>query len=88
VALSLNTSRHEEDQELMVRPQCCLFILDLAVPRLLELRGKRRSDPDDDIHCERRRQKYGSQPRDMTARVKLGSSSASSPTMNAVDMRS
>jgi PPOX class probable F420-dependent enzyme len=39
VAISLNTSR-QKTKNLMVRPECCLFILDLDVTqRYLEVRG-------------------------------------------------
>jgi PPOX class probable F420-dependent enzyme len=48
VALSLNTSR-QKTKNLMARPQCCLFILDLAVPqRYLEIRGDAEVTPDAD----------------------------------------
>ena len=48
LALSLNISR-QKTKHLMVRPQCCLFILDLAVPqRYLEIRGDAEVTPDED----------------------------------------
>jgi PPOX class probable F420-dependent enzyme len=65
VALSLNTSR-QKTKNLMARPQCCLFILDLAVPqRYLELRGDAEATPDDDYSfADRVGQKYGANLRD------------------------
>ncbi|HYK26607.1 MAG TPA: PPOX class F420-dependent oxidoreductase [Streptosporangiaceae bacterium] len=48
VVVSLNTSR-QKTKNLMRRPQCNLFILDLANPyRYLELRGDAHVTPDDD----------------------------------------
>ena len=60
VAISLNTSR-QKTKNLRARPQCCLFILDLAVPqRYLELRGDALVTPDDDYSfADRVGQKYG-----------------------------
>ena len=65
VALSLNTSR-QKTKNLMARPKCCLFILDLAVPqRYLELRGDAEVTPDDDYSfADRVGQKYGANLRD------------------------
>ena len=46
--LSLNTSRWKT-KNLIARPQCSLFLLDVANPyRYLELRGRARVEPDDD----------------------------------------
>jgi PPOX class probable F420-dependent enzyme len=46
--LSLNGSRYKT-QNLVERPQCSLFMLDLANPyRYLEVRGRARIEPDDD----------------------------------------
>src|SRR5580700_869122 len=48
VAISINTGR-QKTKNLMVRPQCCLFILDLAdTRRYLEIRGDAEVTPDDD----------------------------------------
>ncbi len=60
VATSLNTSR-QKTKNLLARPKCCLFILDLAVPqRYLELRGDAEITPDDDYaFADRLGQKYG-----------------------------
>ena len=60
VALSLNTSR-QKTKNLMARPQCCLLILDLAVPqRYLELRGDAEVTPDpDSAFAARVGRKYG-----------------------------
>jgi PPOX class probable F420-dependent enzyme len=65
VALSLNTSR-QKTKNLMARPQCCLFILDLVVPqRYLELRGDGEVTPDDDYSfADRVGRKYGANLRD------------------------
>jgi len=59
VSLSLNTSR-QKTKNLMDRPQCCLFILDLAEPqRYLELRGDAEVTADDDSFVQRVGKKYG-----------------------------
>jgi PPOX class probable F420-dependent enzyme len=65
VAISLNTSR-QKTKNLMVRPQCCLLILDLAVPsRYLEIRGDAEVTPDDDYaFADRVGQKYEANLRD------------------------
>lgn len=48
VKLSLNSSRRKT-KNLIERPQCSLFILDLANPyRYLDVRGRARVEPDDD----------------------------------------
>jgi PPOX class probable F420-dependent enzyme len=48
VKLSLNTTRLKT-KNLGARPECSLFILDLAVPyRYLEVRGRARIEPDED----------------------------------------
>jgi PPOX class probable F420-dependent enzyme len=48
VKVSLNTARLKT-KNLQERPECSLFILDLAVPyRYLEIRGRARIEPDDD----------------------------------------
>ncbi len=58
--ISLNTSRRKT-KNLMARPQCSLFLLDLANPyRYLEVRGRARIEPDDDYAFARRvGAKYG-----------------------------
>ena len=65
VAISLNTSR-QKTKNLVQRPQCCLFILDLEAPqRYLELRGDAEVTPDDDYaFADRVGEKYGSNLRD------------------------
>ncbi len=65
VSISLNTSR-QKTKNLMARPQCCLFILDLSVPqRYLELRGDAEVTPDDDYSfADLVGKKYGSDLRD------------------------
>jgi hypothetical protein len=65
VSISLNTSR-QKTKNLMARPQCCLFILDLAVPqRYLELRGDAEVTPDDDYSfADLVGKKYGADLRD------------------------
>jgi PPOX class probable F420-dependent enzyme len=46
--LSLNDSRYKT-KNLVDRPECSLFLLDLAVPfRYIEVRGRARIEPDDD----------------------------------------
>lgn len=61
VSLSLNTSR-QKTRNLVERPTCCLFILDLANPyRYLELRGDAEIRPDDGYSfADRVGAKYGS----------------------------
>jgi PPOX class probable F420-dependent enzyme len=88
IALSLNTSR-QKTKNLMSRPQCCLFILDLAVPqRYLELRGDAEVTPDDGSFAERVGKKYGAdllaydQPGDERVVVRVVAQ-----RVNAVDMR-
>jgi PPOX class probable F420-dependent enzyme len=58
--LSLNDSRLKT-RNLMKRPQCSLFILDLENPyRYLEVRGTARIEPDDDYaFAKRLAAKYG-----------------------------
>ena len=52
--ISLNTSRRKT-KNLISRPQCSLFILDLTNPyRYLEVRGRARIEPDDDYEFARR----------------------------------
>jgi PPOX class probable F420-dependent enzyme len=65
VAISLNTSR-QKTKNLVQRPQCCLFILDLsATQRYLELRGDAQVTPDDDyVFADRVGRKYGANLRD------------------------
>lgn len=60
VAISLNTSR-QKTKNLLRRPACSLFILDLANPyRYLELRGDAQVEPDDDYSfAEQVGKKYG-----------------------------
>ena len=60
VAISLNTSR-QKTKNLLRRPACSLFILDLANPyRYLELRGDAEVEPDDDYSFAKRvGEKYG-----------------------------
>ncbi|MGB8179926.1 MAG: PPOX class F420-dependent oxidoreductase [Acidimicrobiales bacterium] len=60
VAVSMNTSR-QKLKNLRERPQCCLFILDLANPmRYLELRGDAEITPDSDYSfAEKVGKKYG-----------------------------
>jgi PPOX class probable F420-dependent enzyme len=48
IKLSLNTSR-QKTKNLTARPECSLFLLDLANPyRYLEVRGRARIEADDD----------------------------------------
>ncbi len=65
VAISVNTSR-QKTKNLLRRPACTLFILDLANPyRYLELRGDAELSPDDDYaFADRVGAKYGSDLRD------------------------
>jgi PPOX class probable F420-dependent enzyme len=60
VKVSLNESRLKT-KNLAARPQCSLFILDLANPfRFLDVRGTARLEPDDDYaFAERVGAKYG-----------------------------
>ena len=49
VRISLNTTR-KKTRNLAARPQCSLFLLDLANPfRYLEIRGNAQIEPDDDF---------------------------------------
>ncbi len=59
--LSLNTSR-QKTKNLMARPQCSLFLLDLQNPyRYIDVRGRARIEPDDDYaFADRVGAKYGS----------------------------
>ena len=65
VAISLNTVR-QKTKNLIARPQCCLFILDLAAPqRYLELRGDIELTFDDDYSfADKVGEKYGANLRD------------------------
>jgi len=88
VALSLNTSR-QKTKNLVARPQCCLFILDLEVPqRYLELRGDAEVTPDDGSFVARVGKKYGTDLRaydhsgDQRVIVRIAPH-----RVNAVDMR-
>jgi PPOX class probable F420-dependent enzyme len=48
VRISLNTAR-KKTRNLRARPECSVFLLDLANPyRYLEIRGRARLEPDDD----------------------------------------
>lgn len=60
VAISLNSSR-QKTKNLMVRPECCLFILDLRVTqRYLEIRGDAEVTADDNYSfADRVGHKYG-----------------------------
>jgi PPOX class probable F420-dependent enzyme len=60
IGISLNTSR-QKTKNLMARPGCCLFILDLSVTqRYLEIRGDAEVTPDDDYaFADKVGQKYG-----------------------------
>ncbi len=60
VKLSLNTSRLKT-KNLRRRPECSLFILDLANPyRYMDIRGRARIEPDDDYAFARKLgAKYG-----------------------------
>jgi PPOX class probable F420-dependent enzyme len=63
VSLSLNTDR-QKTKNLMARPGCCLFILDLADPqRYLELRGDAEIMTDDSF-VDKVSKKYGVNLRD------------------------
>ena len=65
VKISLNDSRLKT-KNLVARPQCSLFILDLTNPfRYLDLRGTARIEPDDDYaFAERVGAKYGADLRE------------------------
>ena len=58
--LSLNTSR-QKTKNLMARPLCTLFLLDLQNPyRYIDVRGRARVEPDDDYtFADRVGAKYG-----------------------------
>ena len=60
IGISLNTSR-QKTKNLIARPGCCLFILDLSVTqRYLEIRGDAEVTPDDDYaFADKVGQKYG-----------------------------
>ncbi|MGA7834412.1 MAG: PPOX class F420-dependent oxidoreductase [Acidimicrobiales bacterium] len=89
VQISLNTSR-QKTRNLIARPACCFFILDLADPqRYLELRGDAEIVPDDDYSfAEKVGNKYGAvlrdydQPDDRRVIVRIVPL-----RVNAVDMR-
>lgn len=63
--LSLNTSR-QKTKNLIARPQCSLFLLDLENPyRYIDVRGRARIEPDDDYaFADRVGAKYGSDLRE------------------------
>jgi PPOX class probable F420-dependent enzyme len=89
LALSLNSNR-QKTKNLLTRPQCCLLILDLAVPqRYLELRGDAEVTPDDGSFVKKVGKKYEvdlqtfDAPGDERVVVRLALQS-----VNAVDMRS
>lgn len=88
--LSLNTSRLKT-KNLMKRPQCSLFILDLAVPqRYLEVRGTAQIQSDDDYAFARQvGAKYGGA--DLSAHDRPGESrvvvTIEPSNVYAVDMR-
>ena len=89
VAVSLNTSR-QKTKNLVQRPQCCLFILDLEVTqRYLELRGDAEVTPDDDYaFADRVGEKYGANLRDHDRPGESRVVVRVIPTrVNAVDMR-
>ena len=89
VAISLNTSR-QKTKNLVQRPQCCLFILDLKVTqRYLELRGDAEVTPDDDYaFADRVGEKYGANLRDHDRPGESRVVVRVIPTrVNAVDMR-
>lgn len=88
VAISLNTTR-QKAKNLMARPECCLFILDLEAPqRYLELRGDAVLTPDDGSFVRRVGKKYEfdllayDQPGDERVVVRIAPA-----RVNAVDMR-
>jgi PPOX class probable F420-dependent enzyme len=89
VAVSLNTTR-QKTKNLVQRPQCCLFILDLEVAqRYLELRGDAEVTPDDDyVFADRVGEKYGANLRDHDRPGESRVVVRVIPTrVNAVDMR-
>lgn len=63
--LSLNTAR-VKTKDLLVRPQCSVFLLDLANPyRYMDVRGLARIEPDDDyVFADRVGAKYDSDLRE------------------------
>jgi PPOX class probable F420-dependent enzyme len=65
VKLSLNSSR-VKTKNLAARPQCSLFVLDLANPfRYMDVRGRARIEPDDDYaFADRVGAKYNSDLRE------------------------
>jgi PPOX class probable F420-dependent enzyme len=65
VALSLSTKR-QKTKNILERPECCLFILDLADPqRYLEIRGNAEVSADvDGVFVGRVGEKYGVNLRD------------------------
>ncbi len=89
IAISLNSSR-QKTKNLIARPQCCLFILDLAIPRrYLEIRGDAEVTPDPDYaFADRVGLKYGAdlrvhdQPGESRVVVRIVAHK-----VNAVDMR-
>jgi PPOX class probable F420-dependent enzyme len=89
VRLSLNTSR-QKTKNLIARPECCLFILDLKAPqRYLELRGDAEVTPDADYaFAHQVGDKYGS---DLRVHDGPGESrvvvTIDPHRVNAVDMR-
>jgi PPOX class probable F420-dependent enzyme len=63
VEISLNSSR-QKTKNVVARPACCLFILDLANPgRYLELRGDAVVTPDGGSVVEKVANKYGADVR-------------------------
>lgn len=88
-SLSLNTSR-QKTRNLMSRPACGLFILDLTNPyRYLELRGDAEVEPDDDYaFADRVGAKYGADLRRMDGTGERRVVVSIRPTrVNAVNMR-
>jgi PPOX class probable F420-dependent enzyme len=89
VAISLNTSR-QKTKNMLARPGCTLFILDLVAPmRYLELRGDAEITPDEDyVFADQVGQKYGADlrvhdgPDDHRVVVRIALH-----RVNAVDMR-
>jgi PPOX class probable F420-dependent enzyme len=89
IAISLNSSR-QKTKNLTARPQCCLLILDLAVPqRYLEVRGDAEITPDPDYtFADQVGSKYGAdlrvhdQPGESRVVVRIVAHK-----VNAVDMR-
>jgi PPOX class probable F420-dependent enzyme len=68
IRTSLNTSRLKT-KNLRRRPECSLFLLDLANPyRYMDIRGRARIEPDDDYAFARKLgAKYGADVRDHDA---------------------